>query len=154
MADTLKSTTFSGTSLNKNTSVVVYTCPSNATSSVILSINVVNIVDTPISFSLLYDKQTVVDNLLQDDGTYAPGDGSYTGETSTVGQILLETDDELTLETSSDNVYIVKNVPIPVGTSLEIMSGQKFFMEANDKFEVSCTTDNAFELLLSYVERT
>jgi len=56
--------------------------------------------------------------------------------------------------TGSDNVNIVKNVPIPQATSLEIMQGNKIIMEATDTLTVVSDTSSSMDASLSILEMT
>ena len=56
------------------------------------------------------------------------------------------------LATSGDDTYIIKNVPVPAGASVEIMAGNKIVMMATDIFKVSGSTANSVDATLSYME--
>tara|TARA_R100001460_G_scaffold68117_1_gene108635 strand:+ start:229 stop:546 length:318 start_codon:yes stop_codon:yes gene_type:complete len=49
-----------------------------------------------------------------------------------------------------DNVALLKNAPIPSGSSLELLSGNKVVMEADDIIQVSAT--GAVDVALSIME--
>ena len=56
--------------------------------------------------------------------------------------------------TSSDSVSLVKNVPIPQGSSLEVMQGNKIIMEANDSITAISDTNSSLDASLSILEMT
>ena len=53
---------------------------------------------------------------------------------------------------SNDNVELVTNAPIPVGSSLELLAGNKVVLETTDSISVSAT--GATDVALSYMEIT
>jgi len=55
---------------------------------------------------------------------------------------------------SSDNVNILKNVPIPQGSSLEVMQGNKFVLEQNDTVTVKSDVSNSLDVSLTIMEIT
>ena len=61
---------------------------------------------------------------------------------------------DVTLENNDgDNVYIVKGVPIPVGSSFVPVGGdQKIVMEESDVIKVTCDTANSVDTVLSVLE--
>ena len=61
---------------------------------------------------------------------------------------------DVTLENNDgDNVYIVKSVPIPVGSSFVPVGGdQKIVMEASDVIKVTSDTANSVDTVLSILE--
>lgn len=61
---------------------------------------------------------------------------------------------DVTLENNDgDNVYIVKAVPIPVGSSFVPVGGdQKIVMEASDVIKVTSDTANSVDTVLSILE--
>jgi len=57
------------------------------------------------------------------------------------------------LETvGSGNVYIVKNIPIPSGSSIELMAGNKTVMETTDILNISGSAINSIDATLSIME--
>ena len=48
--------------------------------------------------------------------------------------------------------YIVKDIPIPPGSSVEIMSGNKIVLEAEDILKVSGSATDSVDATLSYME--
>lgn len=56
-------------------------------------------------------------------------------------------------ETNAD-VYIVKDIPLPAGSSVEVMSGNKIVLEAGDVIRVKGSVTNAVDAILSIMEIT
>lgn len=49
--------------------------------------------------------------------------------------------------------YIVKSAPIPVGSSLQVVDGQKIVLEGGDSLEALCeTSDETVDVIVSLVE--
>ena len=55
---------------------------------------------------------------------------------------------------NADNVYIVKAIPLPTGSSIEIMSGNKIVLEAGDIVKVKGSVTDAVDAMLSIMEIT
>ena len=55
---------------------------------------------------------------------------------------------------SSDDVKVLKNVPIPQGSSLEFMSGNKVVLEASDTLTVDSDSNNSDDATLTIMEIT
>ena len=57
---------------------------------------------------------------------------------------------------NADDVYIVKDVPLPAGSSIEVMSGNKIILEAGDvvKAAGSNGSGNDADVILSIMEIT
>ena len=55
---------------------------------------------------------------------------------------------------STDDVKVLKNVPIPQGSSLEFMSGNKVVLEAADTLTVNSDTNNSIDASLTIMEIT
>jgi hypothetical protein len=56
---------------------------------------------------------------------------------------------------AEDNVYLVKNAPIPVGGALVVVGGdQKVVMEPGDKITVVSDTASSADVLLSHLDIT
>ena len=56
-------------------------------------------------------------------------------------------------ETNAD-VYIVKNIPLPAGSSVEVMSGNKIVLQTTDAIQVKGSVTDAVDALLSIMEIT
>ena len=63
-------------------------------------------------------------------------------------------DVDVYLETTGDDVYLIRYAPVPAGSSLEVISGSKIIMEATDKLRVRCATASAIDVSVSYLEQT
>ena len=58
------------------------------------------------------------------------------------------------LVTAGDDVHLIRNAPVPAGSSLELISGSKVIMEANDILRVRANTASALDVTVSYLEQT
>jgi len=60
----------------------------------------------------------------------------------------------------SDDVYLAKDIPIPAGSTLEVMAGQKLIMEysagagAGDKIVVTSDTASSLDVIVNALEIT
>lgn len=59
--------------------------------------------------------------------------------------VIVYNSDELT------DYYLVKSAPIPVGSSLQIISKQKHVLESGDIIKVYCNVDNSLNIIGSYM---
>ena len=55
---------------------------------------------------------------------------------------------------TGDNSYLLKSVPIPAGSSLELISGSKIILESSDILRARADTASAFDITVSYLEQT
>ena len=55
---------------------------------------------------------------------------------------------------SKDDVFLLRNAPIPAGSSLELISGSKVIMESSDVLRVRTDTASAIDVAVSYLEQT
>ena len=55
---------------------------------------------------------------------------------------------------NADDVYVVKDIPLPAGSSVEVMAGNKIVLEPGDVVKVKGSTTNAVDALLSIMEIT
>lgn len=55
---------------------------------------------------------------------------------------------------SADDVNVLKNVPIPQGSSLEFMAGNKVVLETSDTLTVNSDTNNSIDASLTIMEIT
>ena len=53
-----------------------------------------------------------------------------------------------------DNITLLKNAPIPAGSSLEVMSGNKIVMEASDILKAYASASSSMDCALSLMEIT
>lgn len=56
--------------------------------------------------------------------------------------------------TVADDVSIIRNVPIPQGSSLEFMAGNKVVLEPDDEVNVKSDVSNSLDVSLSILEMT
>ena len=52
------------------------------------------------------------------------------------------------------DVYLIKNAPIPVGSSLELLSGNKVVLETTDKIQIDCSVADKVSVTMSIMEIT
>ena len=69
-------------------------------------------------------------------------------------KVASSTDVDVFLETAGDDVFLIKNAPVPAGSSLEIISGSKIIMEANDKLKIRAATASSIDATVSYLDQT
>jgi len=55
---------------------------------------------------------------------------------------------------TGDDVYLIRNAPVPAGSSLEIISGNKVIMEPSDVLRVRSDATAALDATVSYLEQT
>jgi len=55
---------------------------------------------------------------------------------------------------STDDISVLKNVPIPQGSSLEFMQGNKVVLEATDSFTAYSDVNNTLDVALTIMEIT
>lgn len=55
---------------------------------------------------------------------------------------------------TGDDVYLIRNAPVPAGSSLEIISGSKVIMESSDILRARADTASALDISVSYLEQT
>ena len=55
---------------------------------------------------------------------------------------------------SGDNVYLLKSVPVPAGSSLELITGSKIILEASDVLRARANTATSIDLTVSYLDQT
>jgi len=69
-------------------------------------------------------------------------------------KVAASADVDVYLESGGDDVYLLRNAPVPAGSSLEVISGSKIIMEANDKLRIRTGTTNAIDATVSYLDQT
>jgi hypothetical protein len=52
------------------------------------------------------------------------------------------------------NVYVAKDIPLPAGSSVEVMAGNKIVLKATDKIQVKGSVADAVDATLSIMEIT
>jgi hypothetical protein len=55
---------------------------------------------------------------------------------------------------TGDDVYLIRNAPVPAGSSLELISGNKVIMEPSDVLRARSDTGSALDIAISYLEQT
>ena len=55
---------------------------------------------------------------------------------------------------NADDVYVIKGAPIPQGGSLEVMSGNKIVLQAEDLLKCKASASDALDIVLSIMEIT
>lgn len=55
---------------------------------------------------------------------------------------------------SGDPVFFARNVPVPAGSSLELMTGNKIVLASNDVVRAGSDTASALDLTISYLSQT
>lgn len=55
---------------------------------------------------------------------------------------------------TGDDVYLIRNAPVPAGSTLEIVSGNKIVLQSSDKLQSRSDTATALDLVVSYLEQT
>ena len=53
-----------------------------------------------------------------------------------------------------DDVFIVKAAPVPVGSSVEVMAGNKVVLQASDKLQFQSDTAGSLDVVVSLLEIT
>ena len=56
--------------------------------------------------------------------------------------------------TQNTTALLVKNAPIPAGSTLEVMQGNKIILNADDRIKVDCSIADKVSVILSYMEIT
>ena len=69
-------------------------------------------------------------------------------------KVAASTDVDVYLESGGDDVYLLRNAPVPAGSSLEVISGSKIIMQANDILRVRAGTATALDVTVSYLDQT
>lgn len=55
---------------------------------------------------------------------------------------------------TNEQVFLVKDVPIPSGSSLELLSGNKVVLQDTDLLKIDCSTSAKIDATLSIMEIT
>ena len=62
--------------------------------------------------------------------------------------------DVFVVKNTGDDVFLIKNAPVPAGASLEIISGSKIILQSSDVLRISSNTASALDAAVSYLEQT
>ena len=55
---------------------------------------------------------------------------------------------------TNTTTFLLKDAPIPVGSSLEILAGNKVVLETTDKLQIDCSVADKLSITLSIMEIT
>ena len=55
---------------------------------------------------------------------------------------------------SGDSVFLIRNAPIPAGSALEIISGNKIIVTSTDVIRASSDVASALDVTVSYLQQT
>lgn len=55
---------------------------------------------------------------------------------------------------TGDDIYMVRNAPVPAGSTLELISNSKIILESSDVIRARCNTSTAIDMIISYLEQT
>ena len=88
----------------------------------------------------------------------------YTAPSSTTSIVLGLTLSNITSNTvyatviiennDGDNINFLKNIPIPTGSAVEVMAGNKIVLETSDILKVKSDTANSIDTAMSVMEQT
>ena len=56
--------------------------------------------------------------------------------------------------TTNTTAHLIKDVPIPVGSTVEVMQGNKIVLNADDRISVDCSVTDKVSVTMSYMEIT
>ena len=74
----------------------------------------------------------------------------HTSQVTADGQLVSDTSDTETNET----VFLAKDIPIPAGSSIELLAGNKVVMQTTDVLKIDCDTSAKIDATLSIMEIT
>jgi hypothetical protein len=57
-------------------------------------------------------------------------------------------------DVSSDDVYLVRNIPIPNGSAFEFNAGNKIILVAGDKIQITSDVASSVDVIMSVLEQT
>jgi hypothetical protein len=70
------------------------------------------------------------------------------------GTVELESTTTQTSQVQNTTAHIVKDIPVPVGSTVEIMSGNKIVLNAGDKINIDASVADKLSVTMSYMEIT
>ena len=70
------------------------------------------------------------------------------------GTVQLVSTTTQTSQTQNTTAHIVKDIPVPAGSSLEYFGGNKIVMKSGDTLSIKCDTANSLNAYFSYMEIT
>ena len=74
----------------------------------------------------------------------------HTSQVTADVQLVSDTSDTETNET----VFLAKDIPIPAGSSIELLAGNKVVMQTTDVLKIDCDTSAKIDATLSIMELT
>ena len=74
----------------------------------------------------------------------------HTSQVTVDVQLVSDTNDTETNET----VFLVKDAPVPVGSSLELLGGNKVILQTTDIIKIDCDVSGKIDATLSIMEQT
>jgi hypothetical protein len=74
----------------------------------------------------------------------------HTSQVTVDVQLVSDTSDTETNET----VFLVKDAPVPVGSSLELLGGNKVILQTTDIIKIDCDVSGKIDATLSIMEQT
>ena len=80
--------------------------------------------------------------------------GTTDGWSSDTGKVYVSSTSDNRRTGNNETVHLVKSAPVPSGSSLEIMAGNKLVLETGDKIQALASTTWVADLLISYMEIT
>ena len=136
MANTFRVLTFAAepASTSNGSEYHIYTTPSSTT-TVVIGLILTNI----------HTSQVTAKVLLESDTTGGTGSAS---QTNNIGA------GEGTGSNNNTTAVLLNDAPIPVGSSLEILSGIKVVLETTDQIEIDCSVADKVSATLSIMEIT
>tara|TARA_Y100000004_G_C8821074_1_gene371942 strand:- start:264 stop:590 length:327 start_codon:yes stop_codon:yes gene_type:complete len=57
-------------------------------------------------------------------------------------------------KSTGDDIYIIKNIPIPNGSAFEFNTGNKIVMETGDAIKIVSDTASSLDVVISVLEQT
>tara|TARA_A100001011_G_scaffold308930_1_gene324781 strand:+ start:139 stop:552 length:414 start_codon:yes stop_codon:yes gene_type:complete len=113
----------------------IYTTPSSTT-TVVIGLILTNIHTSQVTAKVLLESDTSGNASASSTQTNNVGAGTNSGNTANTTAVLL------------------KDVPIPVGSSLELLSGGKVILQPTDSISISCSVADKLSGALSIMEIT
>ncbi len=112
-------------STEETSNTTFYQCP-DSTTTIVLSISLINKHTESVSCAVYLNTSTSVTKLV----------------------------DTVSVTETNDNITLFHNVPIPINTTLEIMSGQKITLQQKDALILKANNSNAIDISMSFMEIT
>jgi len=71
-----------------------------------------------------------------------------------LGSVQLVSTTTQTGQTQNTTSHIIKDIPVPVGSSVEIMAGNKIVLNVGDIIKIDCSVADKLSVTMSYMEIT